>query len=47
MDARRHYCDLRGMVDKKSQMKYIMGHKRAAPQLVPCKITESIAISVT
>ena len=27
-------------------MKYIMGHKRATPQLAPCNITESIAISV-
>jgi len=41
--TRRHYCDPIGMIDnetKKSQMEYIMG-KRAAPQLVPLKITES------
>jgi len=42
--TRRHYYDLIGIVDKgtkKSQMEYITGHMRAAPQLTPLKITES------
>ena len=42
--TRRRYCDPIGRVDKgtkKSQIEYIMGHKRAASQLTFLKITES------